>query len=118
LLNAGHLIHLDEWLSSPIYPGSDVPIHSGMALQIDVIPVSEPYFSTRVEDGVIIADSTLRGEIQNAYPACFSRIEKRREFMVNVLGMELAEEVLPLSNIPGLVPPFLLRPHEVLAIEQ
>jgi Xaa-Pro aminopeptidase len=117
-LNAGHLIHLDEWLSSPVYPGSDVPIHSGMALQIDVIPVSEPYFSTRVEDGVIIADSTLRGEIQNAYPACFSRIEKRREFMVNVLGMELAEEVLPLSNIPGLVPPFLLRPHEVLAIEQ
>ena len=39
-LNAGHLIHLDEWLSSPIYPGSDVPLHSGMVMQVDVIPSS------------------------------------------------------------------------------
>ena len=27
-LNAGHLIHLEEWLSSPIYPGSGIEIHS------------------------------------------------------------------------------------------
>jgi hypothetical protein len=115
-LNAGHLIHLDEWLSSPIFPGSEIRIHSGMALQVDVIPSSARYFSTRVEDGVVIADEALRRRIQVEYPECFARIEKRRDFMVNVLGVDLPREVLPLSNIPGLVPPFLLQPNQVLAI--
>ena len=116
-LNAGHLIHLDEWLSSPIYPGSDIPIHSGMALQVDVIPSSQRYFSTRVEDGVVVADEALRRRIELEYPDCFARIEQRRSFMIDVLGIELPDEALPLSNIPGLVPPLLLQPNQVLAIE-
>lgn len=29
-----HLIHLDEWVSSPIYRNSDVTLHSGMAIQL------------------------------------------------------------------------------------
>ncbi|HEY5907038.1 MAG TPA: hypothetical protein VIZ31_03285, partial [Vicinamibacteria bacterium] len=49
-LNAGHLIHLDEWVSSPVYPDSEVRLHSGMAIQVDVIPSSPVYFSTRMED--------------------------------------------------------------------
>ena len=32
------------------------------------------------------------------------------------LGIELPEGVLPLSNIPALVPPFFLRPNTVLAL--
>ena len=31
-LNPGHLIHLDEWVSSPVYPNSNVRLHSGMAI--------------------------------------------------------------------------------------
>lgn len=109
-LNPGHLIHLDEWLSSPIYPGSDVPLRSGMAIQVDVIPSSPAYFSTRMEDGVVLTDAALRRSLQTLYPACFSRCQKRREFMINVLGIDLPEDVLPLSNMPAIVPPFFLRP--------
>ncbi len=31
-LNPGHLIHLDEWVHSPIYKGSDIRLKSGMAI--------------------------------------------------------------------------------------
>jgi Xaa-Pro aminopeptidase len=116
-LNAGHLIHLDEWVSSPIYPGSTVPLHSGMALQVDVIPASPTYFSTRMEDGVVLADANLRRQLQADFPACFARCQQRRQFMQDVLGIEIAEEVLPLSNIPAILPPYFLRPNTMLAIE-
>jgi hypothetical protein len=116
-LNAGHLIHLDEWLSSPIYHGSIVPLHSGMVMQVDVIPSSRIYSSTRMEDGVTIADEDLRGQIRTQFPDCFTRCEKRREFMADVLGIPLPEEILPLSNIPAIVPPFFLNPSTILAVE-
>jgi Xaa-Pro aminopeptidase len=116
-LNPGHLIHLDEWLSSPIYPNSDVPLHSGMAIQVDVIPSSPVYASTRMEDGVVLADKELRKQLQDTYPDCYARCQKRRKFMTDILGIELPEEVLPLSNIPAIVPPFFLAPNEVFALE-
>jgi len=116
-LNAGHLIHLDEWVSSPIYPGSKIKIHSGMAMQVDVIPSSKIYFSTRMEDGIVIADKKLRDEIKQQFPACYQRCQKRRESMINTLGIELPEEILPLSNMPAIVPPFLLKPNMVFAME-
>jgi hypothetical protein len=37
--------------------------------------------------------------------------------MTDVLGIELPEEVLPLSNIPAIVPPFFLAPNEIFALE-
>src|SRR6185312_14917427 len=49
-LNPGHLIHLDEWMSSPFYPGSGIALHSGMAIQSDVIPSHPVFVSTRMED--------------------------------------------------------------------
>ena len=116
-LNAGHLIHLDEWLSSPIYSNSDVPLHSGMVMQVDVIPSSGVYSSTRMEDGVVIADESLRGQIRAQFPDCFARCRRRRDFMTDVLGIPLPEEILPLSNIPAIVPPFLLSPNTILAME-
>jgi Xaa-Pro aminopeptidase len=115
-LNAGHLIHLDEWVSSPVYPGSDVRLHSGMAIQVDVIPSSATYFSTRMEDGLVLADADLRARLRAAYPACFARCQKRRDFMAGVLRIELPEEVLPLSNIPAIVPPLFLTPNKVLTL--
>jgi len=115
-LNAGHLIHLDEWVSSPIYPGSQVPLHSGMAIQVDVIPDSPVYFSTRMEDGLVLADQDLRRQLEEGYPDCYARCQQRRDFMTNVLGFDLPEEVLPLGNIPGIVPPFFLEPNRILAV--
>ena len=37
--------------------------------------------------------------------------------MADRLGIELPEEVLPLSNTCAIVPPFFLDPHHVLALE-
>jgi len=33
-----------------------------------------------------------------------------------VLGIDLAEELLPLSNIPGIVAPFFLQPNQIFAV--
>jgi hypothetical protein len=116
-LNPGHLIHLDEWVSSPFYQGSEIPVASGMAIQVDVIPQSSRYFSTRMEDGIVIADGDLRRKLKESAPDCFDRCQKRRSFMSDVLGIELPEEVLPLSNTCAIVPPFFLSPNTVIALE-
>lgn len=116
-LNPGHLIHLDEWLSSPIYEGSTDPLRSGMYLQSDVIPRSPVYFGTRMEDGVVLADDALRRALEAESPDCYARCQRRRAFMTDVLGYDLPDEVLPLSNIPALVPPYLLDPRQVVALE-
>lgn len=116
-LNPGHLIHLEEWMSSPFYANSDVPVRSGMAIQVDVIPGSNRYFSTRMEDGVVVADGELRAKLKEFAPDCYDRCQKRRSFMGDVLGIELPEEVLPLSNTCGIVPPFFLGPNTILALE-
>jgi hypothetical protein len=117
-LNSGHLIHLDEWLSSPVYPGSEIPIQSGMVFQSDVIPSSPVYFSTRAEDGYAIADAALREEIRRKYPDCHRRCQERRRFLERTLNVPLPDEVLPLSNMACIVPPFLLRPNSVFARER
>ena len=38
--------------------------------------------------------------------------------MQEILGIEIAEEVLPLSNIPALIPPYFLSPNTILALEK
>lgn len=116
-LNPGHLIHLDEWLSSPIYPGSSDPIQSGMVLQVDIIPSSPVYYSTRAEDGVAVADVSLQQALLEQYPACYARCQQRRTFMQDVLGIELPPELLPLSNTPAIVPPLLLRPNQIFTVQ-
>jgi hypothetical protein len=109
-LNPGHQIHLDEWVSSPIWPGSTVELRSGMAFQVDIIPATgTPYFTTNIEDGIALADEVLRAELAARYPAAWTRIQARRSFMRDALGIELHPDVLPFSNIPAYLPPFLLR---------
>jgi Xaa-Pro aminopeptidase len=108
-LNPGHQIHLDEWVNSPISPGSTIELRSGMAFQVDVIPATgTEYFTTNIEDGIALADATLRGTFASAYPGAWARIQARRAFMANALGIELHPDVLPFSNIPAWLPPFLL----------
>lgn len=116
-LNPGHLIHLDEWLSSPFYSGSEIPIASGMVIQTDVIPSSKQYFSTRMEDGIAIADPVLREELASLDPAFWARCQARRNFAQEIFGIVLPVEVVLLSNMALIVTPYLLRPNQVLAIQ-
>jgi hypothetical protein len=60
-LNPGHQIHLDEWVNAPVAPRSGIEFRAGMAMQVDVIPATGiDYFTTNIEDGVALADQTLR----------------------------------------------------------
>jgi Creatinase/Prolidase N-terminal domain len=116
-LNPGHQLHLDEWVNSPVFPGSTVELRSGTALQCDIIPATgTPYFTTNIEDGVALADETLRAELAAAYPAAWERIQARRQFMADGLGIDLHADVLPLSNLAGHLPPFLLRPDRAMTV--
>ncbi|MDR3494963.1 MAG: M24 family metallopeptidase [Ancalomicrobiaceae bacterium] len=118
-LNPGHQIHLDEWLNSPITPDSRIELKSGMALQVDIIPATNsPWFTTNIEDGLILADADLRAQFAARYPEAWARIERRRAFMIDQLGIRLKPEVLPLSNIPAYLAPFLLSPHRAMAVRR
>ncbi|WP_165021638.1 hypothetical protein [Dysgonomonas sp. ZJ279] len=116
-LNPGHLIHFDEWVSSPIYKDSEDEIRSGMYLQVDIIPRSKKYFSSRMEDGIVIADEKLQKELKEQYPDTYNRCMARRTFMIEELGINLPEEILPLSNIPAIVPPFFLNSKKILSLK-
>ncbi|MDJ0954458.1 MAG: aminopeptidase P family N-terminal domain-containing protein [Acidimicrobiia bacterium] len=116
-LNPGHQIHLDEWVNSPIAEDSQIRLRSGMAFQADVIPATgTEYFTTNIEDGLALADEDLRTEIARSYPGMWRRIQARRRFMEQGLGIRLHADVLPFSNIPAYLAPFLLRPDLVMTV--
>jgi hypothetical protein len=88
-----------------------------MALQVDIIPATgTPYFTTNIEDGIALADNGLRRELAAAFPDAWRRIEARRRFMADQLGIELDPDVLPLSNTPAYLPPFLLSPDRAMVV--
>lgn len=113
-LNPGHLIGLDEWISSPIREGSTDALASGMAMQMDVIPSHPVYGSTRMEDGYVIADAGLREALARSFPNVARRCEARARFMREVIGMEVPDTLLPLADTCGIVAPFLFDPAQVV----
>ena len=116
LLNPGHLIHLDEWMNTPVYPGSTERFRSGQAIQVDIIPATNsPYFTINIEDGIALLDAPGRSEFKEKYPDAWRRIEARRAFMADVLGIRLKPEVLPFSNLSAALPPFILSSGRILA---
>ncbi|MRT12319.1 M24 family metallopeptidase [Enterobacteriaceae bacterium RIT711] len=108
-LNPGHLVADEEWLCSPIYPASDIPLSSGMLLQIDIIPSRKGYAGASIEDTIALADETLRLQIATLYPELWQRISARRKYIRDVLNIHLHEDVLPLSNTVGYLRPYLLN---------
>jgi hypothetical protein len=116
-LNPGHLLHLDEWIASPVWPGSTVPLRSGSAMQVDIIPATgTEWFTSNIEDGIALADAELRAELAERFPGMWARTQARRAFMREALGITLHPDVLPLSNIPAHLAPFLLQPDVVFTL--
>jgi hypothetical protein len=117
ILNPGHLTHIDEWMNTPVYPGSTETLRSGQAMQCDIIPaVGAPYHSANIEDGVALLDQRGRDELKDKFPEVAARVAARRAFMGDVLGIKLKPEVMPLSNLAAAYPPFLLSPNRLLAL--
>ncbi len=114
-LNPGHLGSHEEWLHSPVRPGSTDRLRSGMPFQVDVIPVPMPAgWALNCEDAIAFADDALRAEIQKRYPAMHARIAARRAFMADKLGVTLKDDILPLSSTPLYLSPFWLKSGNVL----
>lgn len=113
-LNPGHLTGHEEWMHTPVRPKSGEKVRSGMPFQVDIIPTPLPVGQAlNCEDAVTFADSTLRAELQQKHPACAARIEARRAFMRDELGVELSPSILPMSSTPLCLPPFWLRPDHL-----
>jgi hypothetical protein len=116
LLNPGHLVHYEEWMDSPIRAASDDPIASGMVLQCDIIPTGiRAGWTTNCEDTVAIADAPLRAELEARHPELWSRIRSRQDYVRDRLGVQIRDEVLPLSCTNAYLRPFWLAPESALA---
>ncbi|PZQ95841.1 MAG: hypothetical protein DI533_17495 [Cereibacter sphaeroides] len=110
-LNPGHLIHIDEWMNSAVQPGNQTAFHSGQAIQIDMIPATgSVYFTSNIEDGIALLDESGRAAFAERFPEAWGRIEARRAFMADALGIRIKPEVLPFSNLSGWLPAYLLSP--------
>lgn len=114
-LNPGHLCADEEWLASPIYPDSSEKIKSGMLFQFDIIPSVPGYSGASCEGGVVLADEQLRAVIQNEYPEMWSRMQARRSYLIEEIGIKLSEEVLPMSNAAVYYRPFFLNKESALS---
>lgn len=115
-LNPGHYTHTDEWTHSGFTKGSRHTLHSGLGLQCDFTPSwQSPYMAAHTEDGLYLADAALREQIRAIAPGCWARIQARQEFMRKELGIQLPDEVLPLSDLQGVCFPYLADLNVVLA---
>ena len=110
MLNPGHNLHLEEWVGSIFAPENKEALYSGMVLQSDLIPMSKgPFCYSNAEDGVVLADERLRAEIQNIYPEMWERINLRKIFLREKIGIVLHDSVLPISDTCGTYAPYALE---------
>lgn len=118
-LNVGHQTSIDEWMHSLVSPDSDEKIKSGMAFQCDIIPTPLPDgIALNCEDSVFFADESMRKEIKGKFPSLWSRIERRQQFIREKIGINISDDLLPLSNNCGYYSPFWLEPDRVLVVER
>lgn len=118
-LNPGHMIHTDEWTNSFFYKNSDYRIKSGMMIQCDIIATwKENDLGAHCEDGIAIADQELRNKIKEISPQTWERIQLRRDFIRNVLNIDIHDEVLPMSDLCGVCFPYMADLTVVLAQEK
>ena len=104
----GHLIGEEEWMSSPIYEGSNELLLSGMLLQIDIIPSVKGYNGVSAESTVLLADEKLQEAIKNQYPDMYQRMMDRRTYLMEELGIDLSKDVMPMCSTVAYLRPFLL----------
>ena len=117
-LNPGHQIHLDEWVNSPIFAGSThrAPVGHGLPGR------RHPGHRDR-----LLHDQhrgrhrpRRRGPARRARRRATPRpgrgSRRGASFMREALGIDLHPDVLPFSNIPACLPPFLLRPDRAMTL--
>lgn len=113
-LNPGHLTADEEWMASPVKPHSETPLRSGMLFQVDIIPSVKGYPGVSAEGGIILADETLRKDIKTTYPEVWKRMESRRAYVTDVLGIDIHEDILLSGNATPYLRPFALAKDKAM----
>jgi hypothetical protein len=75
-----------------------------------------PYGGASAEDGVALADEALRNELREHFPETWNRMQRRRSYIIDVLGIPLDESVLPMSDTVGYLRPLLLARGNALRV--
>ena len=114
-LNPGHLTAEEEWLCSPVREDSKEILKSGMLFQIDIIPSVKGYGGVSAESTVALADETLKKELEEQYPEVYARMCKRRKYIIEELGIDLSEDVLPMCSTVAYLRPCLLNKECAMA---
>ena len=84
-----------------------------MPFQVDIIPTPmRAGWALNCEDGVVFADAALRAELKTLHPAVVERIEARRRFVREAVGIPIEDSILPLSSTPYALRPSGLRPGD------
>ena len=85
-----------------------------MILQTDIIPGIDGYAGVSCESGIVLADESLRQQIQREYPELFEVFMKRRNYIRNELNINLSKDVLPMTDTVAYYRPFFLNPKAAL----
>lgn len=104
-------------MSSNIYENSQELVQSGMLYQIDIIPSKAGYAGTSAESSVLLADENLRKQIEQEEPELWSRIQKRREYIIHELNIPLNDDVLPMCSTVAYLRPFLLNKDKAMKLQ-
>jgi len=117
-LNPGHFINTDEWTNTPFQAGSTVKVESGVAIQCDyTVTRKNPYMTTHVEDGLIIADEELQAEVKEIAPDTFARMSERKKVISEMINFEFPDETLLLSDLNGILNPFMADVSTIYAVK-
>ena len=88
-----------------------------MALQMDIIPAPEkPYNTILAEDGILVMNETLQNQMQKKFPDAWHSLADKKKFMREKLGITLKPEVFPVSNIPGILRPFIFDRRRAMTL--
>ena len=69
---------------------------------------------TDSEDGIVIADAKLRRELARKFPATWKRMQRRKKYLQEEIGIYPDDSVLLLSNVQARLMPCLLSPSHAL----
>lgn len=102
LLNTSHLQDWEDWPTTMFHDRDTTLVRSGMVIAADIFSAANgPAGMCHCEDTVAIANTDLRAEIAERHPEVYARMQARRLFMRDRLGIDLGEEVLPFSTVPA-----------------
>ncbi|MBR5267197.1 MAG: M24 family metallopeptidase [Lachnospiraceae bacterium] len=114
----GHLVAEEEWLSSPVYEGSQEVLKSGMIFQIDIIPSKAGFAGASAESTVVLADTNLKKQIQDEYPKLWERMQKRLHYIREELNIPLSDDLLPMCSTVAYLRPYLLNKDMALVLDK